>query len=873
MLSSRTVTPTTRRLAIPLALLLTALAAGCGDDIVLPEPGEAANLDIIDGDEQVGQAGVELPDQVVVRVTDTRGRAVANQDVTFSIGSGGGSVAPTTVKTNTAGDAAADWTLGPNAGVQLLRVQTLRGGSTTNLEVTFEATAIAGTGSVLVGITGDDQTGPVNSALADSLVVKATDALGNPVSNVEVTWTVTGGGSISPATVLTGDDGLAAVERVLGATAGAQSAQATVPGFIGSPVTFSHTAVPANPTALVLVRGDDQIGPAGFALAESLVVRLEDNNGNGIGNRSISWIVSSGSGTVSPTTATTDPNGLAATSWTLPGGVGNYSVSGVFSGLPPVQFTATATADAPTTIALASGNNQSATVGTALPNPLVVRVTDAGGNPVENVGVTWTAEVGGSVSESNTATDASGLAQVTRTLGQLPGPYITKAEVVGLSGSPVTFTSTATVGPPARLVFVTQPGTPTASGDAFDPAPVIQVQDAQGNSVLQGGIQVAVSITSGQEGAALQNAQPRNTNSNGRANFSGLRISGPPDDDYVLTFIATVGETTLPPLSSGFLTVTAGAADIIVVLQQPSATAQSGDVFDQQPVVQVQDGSGNPISGSRTIAVELGQGDGSGVLIGDVTVSTNGGSTATFTDLGIAGATGNYTLIFRSGTLTPGESSVIAVVNSPPTADDEAYDANEDNVLTVLAASGVLVGDVDPDGDNLTAVNASVPGHGSVTLQTNGGFTYTPDADYNGPDSFTYQASDGHGNLSSAATVSITVNSVNDAPTFTTDGPVSTSSLTSSILGESHPDWVNNPSPGPSDEGSQTVTFEVTTDNDGAFQVGETPTVDPVTLTLSYRPVLVGATVVVNASVVARDDGPDGGATSAPQDFTITIDP
>ena len=296
---------------------------------------------------------------------------------------------------------------------------------------------------MLAGVSGDDQTGPVNSALSDSLVVKTTDQLGNPVAGVEVSWSVTGGGSISPETVLTDADGLAAAERVLGATAGAQAAQATVAGFNGSPVTFSHTAVPANPTALVLVGGDDQTGPGGFALTDSLVVRLEDDNGNGIGNRSISWIVSSGSGTVSPATVTTDPNGLAATSWTLPGSVGSFTVSGVFSGLPPVQFSATATADAPTTLELVSGNNQSAPVGTELANPLVVRVTDANGNPVENVGVTWTAQVGGSVSESNTSTNASGLAQVTRTLGVLPGPHTTTATVAGLDGSPVTFTSTA----------------------------------------------------------------------------------------------------------------------------------------------------------------------------------------------------------------------------------------------------------------------------------------------------------------------------------------------------------------------------------------------------------------------------------------------
>ena len=395
--------------------------------------------------------------------------------------------------------------------------------------------------------------------------------------------------------MVTGADGLAAAERVLAPTAGAQSAQASVEGFTGSPVEFSHTAEPANPTRLVLVAGNDQTSPGGFALADSLVVRLEDDNGNGIGNRSISWIIAgSGSGSVSPTTVTTDPNGFAATSWTLPTAAGTYSnaVSAVYSGVEAVQFTATASADAPTTIEMVSGGvpPQSAAVGTTLPDPLVVRVTDANDNPVANVGVTWTAQVGGSVSETNTATNSSGLAQVTRTLGVLPGTYTTTAQVEGLSGSPVTFTSTGVVGAPIRLAVITQPGSPIVSGNVIDPPPSIQVQDEQQNPIPQGAIVVNAEISSGPAGGTLGVNDQRLTNANGRANFTNLTISGPPGD-YVLTFRATVGGVDLTPAVSDPITVTAGAAARIVILQQPSGGAQSGSELAQQPVVQVQDGA------------------------------------------------------------------------------------------------------------------------------------------------------------------------------------------------------------------------------------------------------------------------------------------
>src|SRR6185295_15295854 len=90
------------------------------------------------------------------------------------------------------------------------------GGAPDNLTVVFTATAVAGTGSLLTAEGGNDQFAAVNSVLPESLVVLASDAGGNPVSGITVTWTVPGGGTISPETVVTGADGRAAAERVLG---------------------------------------------------------------------------------------------------------------------------------------------------------------------------------------------------------------------------------------------------------------------------------------------------------------------------------------------------------------------------------------------------------------------------------------------------------------------------------------------------------------------------------------------------------------------------------------------------------------------------------------------------------------------------------
>src|SRR5262249_53226664 len=77
---------------------------------------------------------------------------------------------------------------------------------------------------------------------------------------------------------------------------------------------------------------------------------------------------------------------------------------------------------------------------------------------------------------------------------------------------------------------------------------------------------------------------------------------------------------------------------------------------------------------------------------------------------------------------------------------------------------GVLANDSDVDGDPLTAILVTGPAHGTLTLSTNGSFTYTPALNYNGPDSFTYKANDGQADSPSNATVSITVTPVNDPP-------------------------------------------------------------------------------------------------------------
>jgi len=96
---------------------------------------------------------------------------------------------------------------------------------------------------------------------------------------------------------------------------------------------------------------------------------------------------------------------------------------------------------------------------------------------------------------------------------------------------------------------------------------------------------------------------------------------------------------------------------------------------------------------------------------------------------------------------------------NPPVAVNDTYSTDVDTQL-VLTPPGVLENDSDADGDTLTAVWDTDPAHGSLILNTDGSFTYTPDTGYAGADSFTYKVSDGVLE-SNIAMVTLTINPIN----------------------------------------------------------------------------------------------------------------
>lgn len=136
-----------------------------------------------------------------------------------------------------------------------------------------------------------------------------------------------------------------------------------------------------------------------------------------------------------------------------------------------------------------------------------------------------------------------------------------------------------------------------------------------------------------------------------------------------------------------------------------------------------------------------------------------------FTYTPAPGFQGDFTFTYTASdgvTSSPPVPVTITVTNAAPVAEPDSYDVAEDATLT---ATTVLANDSDANGDPLSAVLGTGPSNGSLSLAPDGTFTYTPVPNFNGVDSFTYQASDGTA-LSAPSTVTLTVDAVVDRPVF-----------------------------------------------------------------------------------------------------------
>jgi hypothetical protein len=323
------------------ALSALIVLAGCGGaDLTLPFDSSPATISKIDGDNQTGSAGSTLSRPLIVKVIDQRGQPVVDQSVVFTIEQGvvGARVEPQEPKTNSDGIAQAQWVLGGTRGTQAVIASVV---GADGLAVRFEALVESAEARRLELAGGTDQSSAVGTPLPNPIAVLVTDQFGNPVPNISVDWQVTSG-SVDPASSISGPDGRAEATWILGSSTGQQTATASSEGLENSPIIFTATALPGRASRLVLVSGNHQSGSPDQELANPLVVRLVDQEGNGVPDRPVSWVIGAGGGSVSSTTSTTNGNGEAEVSWTLGPNPGLNTLNAVVSGIGFVTFSANA---------------------------------------------------------------------------------------------------------------------------------------------------------------------------------------------------------------------------------------------------------------------------------------------------------------------------------------------------------------------------------------------------------------------------------------------------------------------------------------------------------------------------------------------------
>jgi hypothetical protein len=324
----------------------------------------------------------------------------------------------------------------------------------------------------------------VGRASGDSLIVlpegsqlelraRPVDARGYAIQGLQAVWHVD-----DTAVAVLDSTGV-----VTGRSAGRTSIVAKIDGVSGR--TWISVVTPAS--AIALVAGSSQRTLAGKTLPQAVVVRATNRRGGPASGKRVVFRVVDGQGGVDPSTAITDADGRARTSWTLGNDPGRQtlfaSVENVDSALAVV---AEADPIASNTRVTSLVDGLKGEAGEQLADSVSIRVTDSAGRVLPDVPVRWTAVDGGAVEEASGRTDSLGVATVHWTLAKRTGTQRLRAQVglsPGLGIAPLTINASALAGAPASVVLVSGGNQRASAGSELSKPLVFRVADENGSGV------------------------------------------------------------------------------------------------------------------------------------------------------------------------------------------------------------------------------------------------------------------------------------------------------------------------------------------------------------------------------------------------------
>src|SRR5207248_3326479 len=409
-------------------------------------------------------------------------------------------------------------------------------------------------------------------------VVQLRDGAGNLVSQAGVTVTAaiaTGGGTLGGTLTATTIAGGTATFTNLSISAPTRrpselfSATGLTPAVSGT-ITVGAGAA----TQLTLTTQPSATAQSGVAFAKPPDRRLRDGGGNAVNQAgvTVTAAIATGGGTLGGTlTAATNGSGVASfTNLAITGTTGDRTLSFSATGLTPaVSGTITVGAGAASQLTLTTQPSATAQSGVAFAPQPVVQLRDGAGNAVSQAGVTVTAAIatgggtlGGTLTATTTGTGAATFTNLAITERNGVGKVRRAApgrEAVNAASA------TLTAGTPTQLTVRTRTLSAAQRGVLLAQQPVIQVRDASGNAVSQGGVTVTAAIATG--GGTLGGTLTATTTGTGAATFTNLAITGAAGDRS-LSFSATG----LTGVNSATVTLTAGTATQLTVTTEPSAT-------------------------------------------------------------------------------------------------------------------------------------------------------------------------------------------------------------------------------------------------------------------------------------------------------------